>query len=385
MVGIMKPSAAVAALSAALAVGGAAAVAREYSAAGRYVVTVPGAWDAPPVRGVTPYPRTPELAALGARVVYVRGASALAALEAAGADAEARDRVGLGSAVKTRQWGALAPLAPTPAPRPDPLRQWHIDRARVLEAERRGYTGLGVRVAVVDSGIAAHPDLAIAAGADFTGAGTWADDNGHGTHVAGIIGARSGNGRGGRGVAPGASLLAVRVLDSAGKGYDDWIASGIVWAANNGAGVINLSIGSAEPSELLRRALAYATGRGALVVCAAGNAGTVAPDYPSAYPDCLSVAASDSLDRLAHWSNRGPTVDITAPGVDIWSTCIDGGGYCGMSGTSMAAPVVAGAAALVFSSGVRSPAGISWRLRSRAMVRDQLPARRLIDAGAATR
>lgn len=381
----MKHATTIAALSAALAFGGAAVVAREYSAAGRYVVTVSGGWDAPPVPGVSPLPRSPELAALGARVVYVRGASALAALRAAGADAEARDRVGIVSAVKTRQWGALEPLAPILATRPDPLRQWHISRARVLEAERRGYVGLGIRVAIVDSGIAVHEDLTVAAGADFTGGGGWSDSNGHGTHVAGIVGARSGNGRGGRGVAPGAELLAVRVLDASGNGYDDWIASGIVWAANNGARVINLSLGSAEPSELLRRAVAYATGRGALVVCAAGNAGTTAPDYPSAYPDCLSVAASDSLDRLAHWSNRGATVDITAPGVNILSTCIDTGRYCMMSGTSMAAPVVSGVAALVISSGVRSPAGVSWRLRSRAARRNDLPARRLIDADAATR
>lgn len=382
----MKQARAIAFLAVSVAAGAASVVAREYAAAGTYIVTVAGAWDAPTVRGVTPLPRPPELAALGARVVYVRGASALAALEGAGAGADARARVGLGSAVKTRQWGALEPLARAAlAAAADPLRQWHLDKVRVLDAERRGYSGIGARVAIVDSGVSAHNDLQVSAGADFTGAGTWADGNGHGTHVAGIVGARSGNGRGGRGVAPGASLLAVRVLGADGYGYDDWIAAGIVWAANNGANVINLSLGSPDQSEVIRRALAYATGRGALVVCAAGNSGTTAPDYPSAYPDCLSVAASDSLDRLASWSNRGATVDITAPGVDIWSTCIRGAEYCAMSGTSMAAPVVSGVAALVISSGVRSPAGVSWRIRSRAARRDGLPARRLVDAAAATR
>lgn len=368
-------------IAAALSIGASGGVARELAAAGSYVVTMPNGGALPLIDGVTEQPSAPELAALGAHIVYVSGASALEALRSAGARAEARDRVDTGPRAFAPLGGLYAPLAwpSAAASPPDPLYQWHLSRVSVAEAERRGYTGLGVRVAVVDSGIGPHPDLRVTMGADFTGSGTWADAAGHGTHVAGIIAARSGNGIGGRGIAPGADLIAARVLDASGSGYADWVAAGIVWATDRGAKVINLSLGSPEPSDIERAALAYAVAHGALVVCAAGNDGGTAPDYPATYNDCLSVAASDQSDRLAYWSNRAATVDITAPGVGIWSSCIDSGGYCEMSGTSMAAPVVSGAAALVFSAGVRTPAGISWRLRSRADYRASLPGRRRVN------
>lgn len=266
----------------------------------------------------------------------------------------------------------------------DPLfpQQWQhavINSANAWQYAR----GAGVRVAVVDSGVGPHEDLAVIGGKDFTGGdGRAVDHNGHGTHVAGICCARGDNGLGGAGVAPLADVLAVRVLDSSGSGDLDAIAAGIVWAADNGARVINLSLGGPSGTRALSEALAYAVGRGALPVCAAGNDGSTRTQYPAAFADCLSVGASTRADAPAGFTNRAPTVDISAPGDGILSTC-RGDAHCVMSGTSMAAPVVAGVAALVASQGPISPAALSWRLRSTARILAVLPGGRRVDAGAA--
>ncbi len=228
--------------------------------------------------------------------------------------------------------------------------QWWLSRLRAPSLWSAAPSG-GATVAVVDSGVqAAHEDLAgvVLPGADIlTGAGDGSlDEHGHGTHVAGIVAALTGNGIGVASLAPGTRVLPVRVLDADGGGWDSDVAEGIVYAVDRGAKVVNLSLGGpgTGPSA---DAVRYAAEHDVLVVAAAGNermSGNPV-SYPAAYPDVLAVAASDIDDRTAAFSSTGPHVDITAPGDDIASTYPDG--YAYLSGTSMAAPVVAAAAALV--------------------------------------
>ena len=183
------------------------------------------------------------------------------------------------------------------------------------------------------------------------------DDYGHGTHVSGIAAAATNNGIGIAGIAWGARIMPVKVLDQYGNGWYSDIAAGIVYAANNGARVINLSLGGSSDSQTLRMAVDYARSRGALVIAATGNTGGSVL-YPAAYEPVLAVAATDSNDRRASFSSYGPQVDLAAPGVDIYSTwchpdtissfCL-GTYYFAKSGTSMAAPHVSGVAALIWS------------------------------------
>jgi subtilisin family serine protease len=183
------------------------------------------------------------------------------------------------------------------------------------------------------------------------------DDYGHGTHVAGIAGAATNNGVGIAGIAWGAQVMPVKVLDQYGNGWYSDIAAGIIYAADNGASVINLSLGGESDSQTLRAAVDYARNRGAVVVAATGNTGG-AVLYPAAYEPVLAVAATDANDQRASFSNYGPQVDLSAPGEGIYSTwcrpdpvsslCL-GNYYFTKSGTSMAVPHVAGVAALVRS------------------------------------
>jgi subtilisin family serine protease len=174
------------------------------------------------------------------------------------------------------------------------------------------------------------------------------DDYGHGTHVAGIAAAALDNGIGIAGVAPQARIMPVKVIDQYGVAFYSDIALGIVYAADNGARVINLSLGGKPDSQTLRDAVDYARARGALVVAAAGNDGG-AVLHPAAYNPVLAVAATDQADQVAYFSNRGPQVDAAAPGVDIYSTWPWVTGYFTKSGTSMAAPHISGVAALIWS------------------------------------
>jgi subtilisin family serine protease len=198
-------------------------------------------------------------------------------------------------------------------------------------------------------------------GADLIDArGSGVDKNGHGTHVAGIVAARGNNDRGVSGLCWKARLMAVRILDADGHGYQSTAAEGIVYAVDQGVRVINASYGSPAPSEIEREAIRYAGAHGAVIVAAAGNEHLNAdkhPFYPAAYPDAnvISVAASDQRDRLASFSNYGETsVDLAAPGSNIASTW-DDGDYRGASGTSMASPLVSAAAAMLRKAGVHSP------------------------------
>ncbi len=213
-----------------------------------------------------------------------------------------------------------------------------------------------ILVGVVDTGVDyTHPDLAgrvdTARDYDFVNSDSDAmDDNGHGTHVSGIVAAVMDNGVGGVGVAPGCRILPVKVLDSAGEGDTFLVAAGIRFAADSGVKVINMSLAGSSDDPSLGSAVAYAQGKGCVVVSAAGNEGSSAgADYPARYPDVIGVGALDSSNRRAGFSNYGTGVDVGAPGVAILSTIL-GGSYGSMSGTSMAAPFVSGVVALVFSA-----------------------------------
>jgi thermitase len=176
------------------------------------------------------------------------------------------------------------------------------------------------------------------------------DKDGHGTHVAGIAAAEADNGLGVAGLAWGAALMPVKVLeDSYGVAWYSDIAAGMVYATDNGAAIINLSLGGEEPSQVLEDAVAYAHQRGVFIVAAAGNDdGPIL--YPAACDPVVAVGATDSADRRASFSNHGPELDMVAPGVDILSTWPVGRSYFHRSGTSMAAPHVAGLAALVWAA-----------------------------------
>jgi subtilisin family serine protease len=234
--------------------------------------------------------------------------------------------------------------------------QWPAqDGLRLIGLPRAWDTNRGssqLIVAVVDTGVDANqPDLrgALVPGMNFVdGNAPPLDDHGHGTAVAGIVAARADNGQGIAGVCWFCLVMPVKVLDSKGNGDDTRIAAGIVWAAEHGARVINLSLGGPGTSPELAAAIAYATWKGAVVVAAAGNSGTSLPFYPAADVNALSVAATTSADRAYSWSNYGTWVAVAAPGCNVAPA--RGGGYGRFCGTSSAAPVVAGLAALALSA-----------------------------------
>ena len=211
-----------------------------------------------------------------------------------------------------------------------------------------------VLVAVLDTGVKLeHPDLQgkYIPGYDYIQDDDEPrDDYGHGTHVAGIVGATVGNGEGVAGIANQSRVLVVKVLNENNSGKYSQIAAGIVFAADQGARVINLSLGGTAWSSTLLDAVTYATDKGALVVAAVGNSNSSTPFYPAAFPNVMGIAASDYNDARWSLSNYGDQVSVAAPGVSIFSTEWAGGADYGFrSGTSMAAPHVSGLAALMIS------------------------------------
>lgn len=252
---------------------------------------------------------------------------------------------------------AVGKPAPPPTTGPDPYlsKQWGMARVQAPEAWGVTPGNPAVKIAILDSGIDQnHPDLTSKLGAqkNFTGRGGSADDRyGHGTHVAGIAAAATNNGIGVAGLGNRSSLMNGKVLGDSGSGYYSWIAQGVLWAADNGAKVINMSLGGTYSDSTLAAAVVYAwEKKGVVVVAAAGNNGDISPFYPASYVNCIAVAATDGSDVKASWSNYGSDwVDVAAPGVDIYST-LNTGGYGSMSGTSMASPHVAGLAALVWAT-----------------------------------
>ena len=224
---------------------------------------------------------------------------------------------------------------------------------QVIEADWAWNTTTGnqtVLVAVVDTGIDyTHSDLSnyVSLGYDWVNNDTDPmDDYGHGTHCAGIIAATLNNSVGVAGLAQ-VQIMAEKVLDSWGYGYWDWIANGIIHAADSGADVISMSLGSYSDSELVHEAVRYAYNAGVLIVAAAGNDNVNINAYPATYDEVIAVAATSDGDHKAFFSNWGEWIELSAPGVHIYSTIP--GGYKYASGTSMACPHVAGLAALILS------------------------------------
>lgn len=169
----------------------------------------------------------------------------------------------------------------------------------------------------------------------------------HGTHIAGVVGAVMNNGLGIAGVAQ-VKLMAVKVVNDSGEGTDATVAEGIVYAVNNGADIITMSLGVESSTIVLSNAIRMAQDNGVVCIAAAGNDGAGSISYPAAYPGVIAVGASDQLDHRASFSNYGEGLDVMAPGTSIWS-CKRGDTYQELSGTSTAAPFVAGIAALMLS------------------------------------
>jgi thermitase len=243
--------------------------------------------------------------------------------------------------------------------------QWGWAKIQAYQAWDITEGSASVKVAVIDTGIdTSHPDLpAVAMQWNFVNNTSNAeDDNGHGTHVAGTIGALTNNGVAVSGLNWNVSLMAAKALNSSGSGSYTAIANAIRWAADNGAKVINMSLGGSVGSTTLKNAVDYAWNKGVVLACAAGNNGTRAKSYPAAYTNCIAVAATDQNDAKASFSQYGSSwVDVAAPGVAILSTMPNSSvylntqygyyqNYDALNGTSMATPHVAGLAGLVWAT-----------------------------------
>jgi subtilisin len=226
---------------------------------------------------------------------------------------------------------------------------WSVSILKSEAAWSRGYTGKGVTVAVLDTGIDKnHKDFegAIDDTFDFSGSPVGSDDRvGHGTHCAGSIGARK-NQWGQQGVAYECRLLAYKVLGDGGSGGTDDIAAGIKRAVEKGAKVISMSLGGGGTDPYIPVALKLAEDAGVIVVAAAGNDNVGSPvNYPAAYPFCIAISASDKQKKIASFSCTGAKIEATGPGVGVRST-YPGNRFADMSGTSMATPNLAGVAAV---------------------------------------
>ena len=237
-------------------------------------------------------------------------------------------------------------------------------------------------MAVIDTGVkSSHSDLSghVLSGIDYVAPGTSAnDENGHGTHVAGIITAKYNNSRGIAGMAPSARVLPVRVLDRNGSGTSADVAKGILYASTR-AKVINLSLGSTQNSTAMQTAIAEAISNNVLVVAAAGNRGCgllgSPTEYPAAYPGVVGVGAVNQSIQKASFSSCGSWVDVAAPGQSIISTminnsvglgCSSSANYCTLSGTSFSAPYVAAVGALAIAERGWSQSTVASRLQSTA-------------------
>jgi len=219
-------------------------------------------------------------------------------------------------------------------------------------------TGKGVKVAIIDTGVdSAHEDLTVKAGKCTLDESiskdackqSFLDENGHGTHVAGIIAAKNNN-VGIVGVAPGAEIFAVKALDGEGNGTTSTIMAGIEWAISQGVHIINMSLTTPYSDLGIKAMVDKANQNGILVIAAAGNEGSFSGGdetvmYPAKYESVMAVSSVDRSNRRASTSSTGYEVEVSAPGEIIYST-MPSGGYGNMSGTSMAAPFVAGIAAL---------------------------------------
>lgn len=230
--------------------------------------------------------------------------------------------------------------------------QWNLPQ---IETEAGWNISKGsdqVTVAVIDTGVdLKHPDLKnqLVSGLNVVNKDADPqDDVGHGTHVAGVIGALVNNNLGVAGMSWYNRIMPVKVLDSSGAGSTYAVAQGIIWATDHGAKVINMSLGNYADAEFLHDAIRYAYDRDVVLIAASGNDNTDRPGYPAAYEEVFAVAAADSQKSKASFSNYGDYIDVTAPGVSIASTYLNNQ-YAALSGTSMASPHVTALAALIRS------------------------------------
>jgi serine protease len=309
-----------------------------------------------------------------------------------------------------RSWGVpegervVAPMA-QPAPLDDPDRfvpndpyypyQWHLDQIGMPSAWLR-QRGAGAVVAVIDTGVAYRseggfiqaPDLGqtrFVQGYDFVRNDEHADDeHGHGTHVAGTVAQSTHNGVGVAGVAPEASIMPLKVLDASGRGGWGGITAAIRYAADNGAHVINMSLGGGMPSRSVQRAIDYAHDKGVVVIAAAGNSSRSRVEYPARHNHVVAVGAVRYDRQLTFYSSYGEGLDVVAPGGDLrvdqnedgmpdgvlQNTLVGGDptrfDYLAWQGTSMATPHVAGVAALLRAAGVQDPDAIERMLKQSA-------------------
>jgi serine protease len=301
--------------------------------------------------------------------------------------------------------GTLAEVSPKPGDAddkwagfpndPDYKYQWHLQQIGMPEAWKKA-DGKGVIVAVIDTGVAYEnyknfhqvPDLA---GVEFVKPWNFVannehadDDHGHGTHVTGTIAQSTHNGVGVAGIARAVKIMPLKVLSAGGSGSVAGIADAIRYAADEGAQVINMSLGGRFRSKVLEKAVKYAHDKGVVVVCAAGNDGTRRVSFPAAYPGAVAVAATQFDEATTFYSNFGPEIDVAAPGgntqIDqngdgmpdgvLQNTIVIGDptkdGYFPFMGTSMASPHVAGVAALIVGQGVTDPDAVEKILEETA-------------------
>jgi subtilisin family serine protease len=298
-----------------------------------------------------------------------------------------------------RQNGKAAnSVSPTSTSPNDPryAEQWNFQMVGAEAAWKRS-RGTGVVVAVIDTGVSGTStgkgqacrdfgSTTFTAGYDFVNRDTDPyDDHGHGTHVAGTIAEATNNSEGVAGLAYGATIMPLKVLSASGSGTSADIADAIRWAADKGANVINMSLGSPFPDAVIRSACTYASKKGVVIVAAAGNSGKQGVGYPAAYSECIAVSSVGPSGKLAGYSSWGKQVALAAPGGDIGgysdrdesagilqNTNLpveyggQGDGYYAFQGTSMASPHVAAAAALVMAQGIKDPAKVRKALTESA-------------------
>ena len=310
--------------------------------------------------------------AKGARIAFSSEETGILSIESEKIDAASIDKISRIHGVLGVSSEKKARVLYTPND-PDLHLQWGLDAVNAYNAWDITRGNHSVVVAVLDTGIDwNHPDLAANMWDDGSGYHGYNiidgnrlpmddninsyDDNGiwmpdtytyHGTHVAGVVGAVSDNNEGIAGMAQ-IQLMAVKVMNDSGEGTDSYVASGIRWAVDHGADVITMSLGVEGMSTTLNNMINYASNHGVVLVAASGNSDSSQVSYPAAYPKVIAVGAVDSSERRASFSNYGDDLDVMAPGVSIFSTQA-GTSYQQLSGTSTAAPYVAGLAALMLT------------------------------------